>query len=554
MDKIWKYKLHYIIVMPAILLIFIFKIWPFCYGIILSMEDYKPFSGIFSSEWVGFRHYIHLFQNPDFRQVLANTLVIKIGYVLASAIVAFVVALALSTIRWNGWRQIFSALFLLPFFLPSVVIASVAIYAFSPSQSPFSMGENFLLADPSSFRPLVILTELLKTCGIPIAVALAAIAAKYGSDSGKARDPGIPGGSFMQWHVYPALRAVTAFGLLQMSAVLSTDFELIHSLVNPLVSETGDTLDTFSYRAGLLQAEFSVAAAVGIIQLAIQLLFTLGAYFIVRGSFLVDLFSRFSVPRIAPAGMGSGAAGIIIASLYAAAVIVPLYLLFIHPFTQSGGVGRSVFDWLPAGSLVSYLFLNFAAVIIHLLMTVTLAYPLTVKDLPGRGLYKLFLLFALVIGTGTISEFMFFHGAGMIGTLFPQLFTGFFHIVSVFVLKSIFNSKYGDLKARAAAEGRGELHTLFALFIPKIWKPLLALGILQFVALWNSYHPSLLYTTNPQSFSPMLRFMQLSHSGEAAAPEFLQLGALLSLPPIILFLLFRKWLTSEVLLSQIRKL
>ncbi|MBD2870171.1 hypothetical protein [Paenibacillus arenilitoris] len=554
MDKIWKYKLHYIIVIPALLLILLFKIWPFLYGVVLSLKDYKPFMGLFGSEWVGLGNFSALFGEPAFVQVLANTLAMKFGYVFASAAVAFVVALALSAIPSNGLRQALSALFLFPFFIPSAVFASLVILTLSPSQSPFGFGESFLLADPASFRPVLILAETLKTCGVPILIALAAIAARHASEARKEEERRLYRGSFAHRNVYPALRAVSAYMLLQLSVLLSSDFELLLNLVNPLVYETGDMLDTYIYRTGLMNAQYGYAAAAEVLQVAIQFALALGAYFIVRGAFLSDLFGSREAQAIAPAGRGGGAAGLAVAAPFAAVVLAALYLLFVYPF--AGGDAFHWSEWLPAGSTAAYLFINLAAVVIHLLITVTLAYPLTVKDLPGRGLYKLFLLFALVIGAGTVGEYMFFRGAGMVGTLFPQLFSGFFNLAAVFVLKSIFNSKYGDLKEKAAAEGRGELHTMITLFLPKIWKPLLGLGALQFIMLWNSYFTSLLYTVNPQLHSPMMRYMQLFSSGGEALPmqQLLQLGALLSVPAVVLFLLLRKWLTSEVLLSQIRKL
>jgi len=143
-----------------------------------------------------------------------------------------------------------------------------------------------------------------------------------------------------------------------------------------------------------------------------------------------------------------------------------------------------------------------------------------------------------------------------VNTGFPYVTIGFFSIVSVFVLKSIFNSKYGALKEEAAANGHGELHSFFYIFIPKIWKPLIALGVLQFVTIINSYHTSLVYTVNPDNFSSTLMFRMLTTGSMTAPgdPVVMQYGALISLPGIVLLLIFRKQLTSEVLISQTIKL
>ncbi|NIK75438.1 ABC-type polysaccharide transport system permease subunit [Paenibacillus castaneae] len=555
LQQIWKYKLHYVIVIPALFFILTFKVWPFLYGFILSMKNYQPMHGISDSEWVGFQNYISLLKNLDYRNVLSNTLAIKISYIVISGITAFVIALALSGVRSNRLRQIFSTLFLIPFFIPSVVFASLAMLAVSPSKSPFVLGELFVLADPELFSPFIVFIEIVKTSGIPVLIALAAIAYKHGAVSQQTGGLSLRQSNYASMNIIPALRAVCAYMLLQTSTLLSSDLELITSLLNPLVYQTGDIVDTYNFRMGFHQMNYSAAAASDMIRFCIQFVFTIAAYFAVKSLFSRDLFSRSSPEsKLHTPAKTSSIIGIVVAAFFAIIVLIPVYLLFIYPLTIANPEPIAWLDTQVIWNTILQIFISFVSVIIFLLMTVTLAYPLTVENLPGRGLYKLFLLFALVLGVNGIGEYMLFRNMEMINTVFPQLVFGFFNLVSVFVLKSIFNSKYSNLKAEAERGGRGELHTMFTLFIPKVWKPLLALGVLQFVAIWNSYFISLLYINNPEQFSALMRFMQISASAEGGSPSHLQMGALIALPPLLLFLIFRKWLTAEVLISQIRKL
>lgn len=114
-QRIWRYKLHYIIVIPAMLLLIIFKIIPFVSGIWISLVDYKVFTGLFNSQWVGFDHFTRLFADPIFRKVLVNTLLIKVMYIFICGAAAFLIALALGSIRSKLVRGLFSSLFLIPF-------------------------------------------------------------------------------------------------------------------------------------------------------------------------------------------------------------------------------------------------------------------------------------------------------------------------------------------------------------------------------------------------------------------------------------------------------
>ncbi|MGG1637768.1 hypothetical protein [Paenibacillus sp. NRS-1760] len=555
-QRIWKYKLHYLIVIPALMLILIFKLLPFANGIILSFVDYKVFVGLFESSWVGFNHFAQLFNDENFQRVIVNTFVIKTGYTLASGCIAFLLALALSNISYKWLRGLFSSLFLIPFFIPSIVFVYIFIYILSISTSPFLTSGTLILGDETLFRPIIVFVEVLKTCGIPNIIALAAIASKHASLNRQETGLAGIGNSYLVMNVIPALKAVAAFMVLQLSAIMSTDYELIRSLLNPLVSKTGETLDAYIFQLGFLMMNVSPSAAAGIFQYAVQLLFTIIAYFIVKRLFLKQLFSNHTgAADIKTTNIGRSIIGIVTACLYSIVVIFLLYMLFIYPFTGTGEARQSVWSFISFWNVFSYSVVNFVAVIIFLLMTVTLAYPLTVKHLPGRSWYKLFLLIVISMGSGMINEYLFVRSLEMVNTIIPQMIFGFFNLAAVFVLKSIFNSRHADLKTEAELSGKGELHTFFTLFIPKIWKPLLALGVLHFVVLWNSYLPALIYISNMELQTPIMKLVQLASSGgEMDSALMLQLGALTSLPSVMLFLIFRRWLTSEIFIGQIRKL
>ncbi|WP_138751959.1 ABC transporter permease subunit [Paenibacillus sinopodophylli] len=552
LQRIWKYKFHYAIVIPALLLIAIFKFLPFVYGIFMSLVDFKPYYTLFENQWVGLDHYRRLFENLDYRSALMNTIIIKSSYILVCGTLSFLIALALSGVRSKLLRGFFSTLFLLPYFIPSVVFVYIVIHMLSPTTSPFFNMEQYILAEAGSIRLVIVLTETIKTCGIPVLIALAAIASKQ---SNATVLPNSASQSYIQLSVIPALRAVSAFMLLQLSTFLTTDYELLSSLLNPLTSSKGATLDFYQFQMGIMNGDASGAAAAGIIQFLVQLLLTLFAYRIIRGRFINDLFhTALQKPELVASHQGRNVAGLVIAAVYGGIIILVAYMLFVFPFIGLTGAEQSLTDAISFWNVTIYLILIMVAVFVFLMITVTLAYPLTVKKLPGRGAYKVFLLVAIVSGGGMVNELLFINKLGMIDTLFPQLFLGFFSLTAIFVIKSLFNARYSELKEKAEASGKGELHTFITLFIPKVWKPLLALGALHFVALWNSYSISYMYIANPENQSPMMQFMQLAFSMEAeGGVHLLQLGAWLSLPSIILFLLFRRWLNAEVFTSQLRK-
>ncbi|TVX95802.1 hypothetical protein [Cohnella terricola] len=562
LERIWKYKFHYLLAFLPLLVILLLKFIPFFIGIYMAFVDYKTFYGWFGSEWMGWANFKALFDMREFGNILTNTLAIKLSYLGVVGALSLLLAVALSGIRSDRLRNAFVVLFLIPYFIPSAVFADTAAYLLLPSQSILSGGGFFPLSDPAYFRAVVYLLETLKTCGIPVFLALTAIRA-YRSRS-------LASGFRQTSSFYPAFRVLVAFLLIQLSTILSTDFELLNRLNNPIVYSVGDTVDTFGFRIGFMNANFSMGSALWVFQFAVQLAFTLIVYFLIRTWFVRDLFAEGTVQ--APiklsktnesagieSGLSSGknALGILAASLYSAIVLFFLYFLFVHPFLHGDSGGPGLSDVFSAANFVGFLLLYGITTLIGLMIIIMLAYPLTVSKLPGRGLYKLLLLLALTIGTGgTLHEFMVYREMGMINTVLPLLFNGIIAITGVFVLKGTFNASYASLKLQAEQEGRGEMRAFFLLFIPKVWKPLLGLGVLNFVCLWNSYIHSIIYLSRIQYYPPIAKFAVLGNNVDIHQyPEtLLQAGAIVSLPPVLLLLLLSRFLTSEVFLGASRRL
>lgn len=542
--KIWKYKFHYVMVIPAVLLLIYFKGIPLVMTLLSSFKQLRPAYGLADSPWVGWDNYRQLWESMEFANVLGNTLTLKLLYIVLSGVLAFILALALSSIQSVKLRNVLQSIILLPYFIPTVVLAYMATLILSVEHSPFFKIETLVLTDPSLWRVTVMLIELVSTVGIPVMIGAAAIYASS-SQSNSSR-------------VYSALRAIVAFMLLQLTTLLSFDLELVYSLMNAMVLSVSETVETQAFRIGFHLIDLGPSAALWMIQFAVQLVLTILIYLLIRRWFISDLFHQ----KLAPPANGKMRSqrsyiGLIVTILYGLIAIAPLCFLIIYPW-----FGAAAHDAAAGNSSMMsiqyaiYLFLTLIVVIVYMFITMTLAYPLTVKDLPGRNLYKLFLLIILTANTISVQEFYLYRNMGLMNTIFAPLFSGIMSVIGVFVLKSIFNRKYAHLKQQATLEGRGEMYSFFMLFIPKVWKPLIALGVLQFITIWNSYFPSLVLISNPSVQSPLgsFYFMMMANPTEVLGPGMvMKVGLIVSLPALLLFIIFRKWLTAEVLVGEVRK-
>lgn len=546
-DRLTKYWFHYVIILPALLLILVFKVIPLIGNFVLPFVQYNLFKGFFNSPWVGFNNFKEIFQSVYWSRILSNTLALKAGFIVAASLTAIAASLALSSINSKKIKSFFTTVFLIPYFIPAVVFAYIVIYVLSPSSSPFFNFQSLPLAQTQWFRLIFILVETIRNFGIPTIVALAAIHYRSACKNTNRLK--------FSMKFLTALKAVSAFILIQISSLLSLNFEMLNLLYSPMVYEVADTMETFIYRNGLVQASFSSSAAISLIKFIVHLICSLGAYFILKNFFKKELFGG-QQKEVVKNKDSSCVPGTIIAVIFSIPVALVLFLTFIYPFFASGTAeGIHAFNsTMLVRSFLTYGFAAVFSVIVNAVITLTLAYPLTVRDLPGKLIYKIFLIIIMVAGSGSVSEYLFFRKLGMFNTMFPFIITGFFTIINVFVLKSIFNAHYGEEKIQSSKSGKSEVELFFSMFVPKCLKPLLALGILQFITMWNSFRTILAYNANSSTMSPAMLFRNMISSPSFSEPSVMKTGMLITIPSLALFIIFRKLINSEVLIGRMRKM
>jgi putative aldouronate transport system permease protein len=155
----------------------------------------------------------------------------------------------------------------------------------------FGFEKVFFLGDPDWFRGTLVFTDLWKTFGFSTVIYLAAITS---IDPTLYEVASIDGaGRFRKmWSItIPGMSMVVILmTVLHLGNVLNAGFEQVFVLYSPLVYPTGDIIDTFVYRLGLLQAQYSVATAVGLFKGVVSFVLISVSYYIAYRFFSYRLF------------------------------------------------------------------------------------------------------------------------------------------------------------------------------------------------------------------------------------------------------------------------
>lgn len=275
--------IFHLMMIPGILFLIIFTYIPMA-GIVMAFQNYIPAKGLFGSNWVGMMHFQRLFSLPDVGLLFRNTIVIALGKIIIGTILSIVFAILLNEIRVIFLKKSVQTIVYLPHFLSWVVLSAVVMNMFnldgSITQMLHAIGlkELNFLGSNKLFQPLLIGTDVWKEFGYSSVVYLAAITS---IDPGLYEAAAIDGASWFRkvWHVtLPGMMTIILLlAIMNLPNILNAGFDQVYNLYSPMVYESGDILDTYVYRVGLIGRQYSFGTAVGLFKAVIGAILMIGA-------------------------------------------------------------------------------------------------------------------------------------------------------------------------------------------------------------------------------------------------------------------------------------
>lgn len=274
----WRNAPYHLMLLPALILVAIYSYGPM-FGLIIAFQNYYPARGFFGSEFVGLDHFRYIFQLPDFSRALANTFLIATLKIALNQLAAIGVALLLNEVARTVVKRWVQTLIYLPHFLSWVILSGILIDVLSPSTGLVNavlqaagLPAVFFLGDNRWFPWVLVLSDVWKEFGWGSIVYLAAILGINPSLYEAAVIDGAGRWKRMLHITLPGMLPVMVLlATLSLGKVLNAGFDQVFNLYSPITYESGDIIDTLVYRIGLVDAQFSVGAAVGLFKSAVSL-------------------------------------------------------------------------------------------------------------------------------------------------------------------------------------------------------------------------------------------------------------------------------------------
>lgn len=274
----------HLMLLPAVIMVLLFKYIPLA-GLSIAFQDYSPLRGLFDQEWCGWENFSYVFSLSTFPRVIYNTLFIAIMKIIAGIVVPVTVALLLNEVRNIGYKRTLQTVVYLPHFISWVALAGIFLDVLSMdgvvNKLLTSIGLNpvYFLGNEKIFPYTMVVTDTWKTFGWNTIVYLAAIT---GISPGLYEAAALDGAGRFKQIIHVAIPSILPIVLLMtvlsIGNVLRAGFDQIFNLYSPLVYSTGDIIDTYVYRMGILSAQFGPATAVGLFQSVVSFVLIVAGY------------------------------------------------------------------------------------------------------------------------------------------------------------------------------------------------------------------------------------------------------------------------------------
>lgn len=277
-------SLH-LMLLPAVALVLLYSYGPML-GLVMAFQDFNPARGWLGSEWVGWANFRYVFAQESFARVLRNTLFISSMEIVLGQLLAIGLTLLLNEAR-IAFRRTIQTIIYIPHFLSWIIMGGILVELLS-----LTGGVNLILqrlgippvsflGDSAVFPWTIIGSHIWKEVGLATIVLVAAVSA-INPNLYEAAEMDGAGRLRKMWNVtLPGMAPIIVLvAVLSVGNLLNAGFEQVYALYNPVVYDTGDIIDTFVYRLGLVQGQYAIAAAIGIFKSVISLALVSASYYL----------------------------------------------------------------------------------------------------------------------------------------------------------------------------------------------------------------------------------------------------------------------------------
>lgn len=247
------------------------------YGLVLAFKEdiyINIMDNITYADWVQFDHFENFLTDPEFKNIMGNTLGLNILQLLINFPAPIIFAILLSELISDKFKKFVQSVTFFPHFISWVIFGGIFINLLDYNTGIVNtLFVNIglikepvdILGDPKYFWAIIIITSILKGLGWGSVIYVAAIS---GIPKELYEAAAIDGAN--RWHKIRYITVpyiaptITLFFILSVSGLLNNGIDHLWVFQNTNNISRSEVLDTFIYKYGIPQWQYGYATAVGL--------------------------------------------------------------------------------------------------------------------------------------------------------------------------------------------------------------------------------------------------------------------------------------------------
>jgi putative aldouronate transport system permease protein len=278
-----------VLCLPALVYLAVFDYSPL-WGVQIAFKRYLLGSTVAGSPWVGLEHFVRFIQYPYFGQLMGNTLSLAFWSLVVPFPMTILFALVINTAENGRLKRVYQTVVYAPNFISVVVLVGMIYILFDPGGGlantivkAFGGEPVFFLSRPGMAVPLLVGSHVWQSCGWSSILYLATLSnvppELYESAmiDGASRFRRIV--SIDLPMIVPTMVTIL---ILRIGQLLALDWQKVLLIQNTFNMRVTEILQTYVYKAGILQGDYAYAAAAGLFVSVINLVLIVTANTVAR--------------------------------------------------------------------------------------------------------------------------------------------------------------------------------------------------------------------------------------------------------------------------------
>ncbi|WP_083689903.1 sugar ABC transporter permease [Paenibacillus sp. FSL H7-0331] len=267
----------YLLLLPTLAYFIIFHYVPM-YGLQIAFKNFNPVKGILGSSWVGFDNFERFFESYQLGTIIRNTLGISIYELFVAFPAPIILALMINQLTNERFKRFVQTVTYAPHFISTVVVVGIVYLLLSPQTGAvnnllglFRIDPVFFMGSADWFKTVFVFSGIWQNIGWGTIIYLASLT---GVNPEFHEAAVVDGATKLQRVMFidiPAIMpTVIIMLIMNMGHMMSVGFEKVYLMQNQLNVDSSETIQTYVYKAGLVQAQYSYASAIGLFNTVIN--------------------------------------------------------------------------------------------------------------------------------------------------------------------------------------------------------------------------------------------------------------------------------------------